>query len=75
MEGDQTIRSGIDLGAKEPETPCWYDLLDPTLKESLDSFTEISSKAGDLKSVDSDNLDSDEESNVALRSIYILEAE
>ena len=35
----------------------------------MDSFTVISSKAEDLNSVDSDNLDSDEESSFALSSI------
>ena len=35
----------------------------------MDSFTEISSKAKNLNSVDSDNLDSDKESSVALGSI------
>lgn len=35
----------------------------------MDSFTEISSKAEDLNSVDSANLDSDEESSVAPSSI------
>jgi len=44
------------------ETPYWYDLLDPIFtEESVDSFTEISSKAEDLNSVDSNNLDSNKE--------------
>ena len=51
------------------ETRYWYDLLDPIFAEFVDSFTEISSKAEDLNRVDSDNLDSDEESSVALSSI------
>ena len=41
----------------------------------MDSFTEISSKAEDLNSVDSDNLDSDEESSVALSSISEKQSE
>ena len=53
----------------DTETRYWYDLLDPIFTGFVDSFTEISSKAEVLNSVDSDNLDSDEESNVALSSI------
>ena len=70
-----SIRSGSGLGAKDRETPHWYDLLDPIFTESVDSFTEISSKAEDLNSVDSDNLDSDEESSVALSSISEKQSE
>ena len=60
---------------KDTETPYWYDLLDPIFTESVDSFTEVSSKAEDLNSVDSDNLDSDEESSVALNSISEKQSE
>ena len=62
-----SIRSGSGLGAKDTETPYWYNLLDPLFTGSVDSFTEISSKAVDLNSVDSDNLDSNEESRVSKR--------
>ena len=41
----------------------------------MDSFTEISSKAEDLNSVDSDNLDNDEKSSVALSSISEKQSE
>ena len=70
-----SIRNGSGLGAKDTETPYWYDLLDPIFTESVDSFTEISSKAEDLNSVDSDNLDSAEESSVALSSISEKQSE
>ena len=60
---------------KDTETPYWYDLLDPIFTESVDSFTEISSKAEDLNSVDRDNLDSDEESSVTLSSISEKQSE
>ena len=53
----------------DTETRYWYDLLDPIFTGFVDSFTEISSKAEVLNSIDSDNLDSDEESNVALSSM------
>ena len=70
-----SIRSGSGLEAKDTETLYWYDPLDPIFTESVDSFTEISSKAEDLNSVDSDNLDSDEESSVALSSISEKQSE
>ena len=41
----QVSGNGSGLGAKDTETPYWYDLLDPIFTESVDSFTEISSKA------------------------------
>ena len=75
IHASNTIRSGSGLGAKDTETSYWYDLLDPIFTESVDSFTEISSKAEDLNSVDSDNLDSDEESSVALSSISEKQSE
>lgn len=70
-----SIRSGSGLGAKATETPYWYDLLDPIFTESVDSFTELRSKAEDISSVDSDNLDSDEESSVAYSTISERESE
>ena len=70
-----SIRSDSGPGEKDTETPYWYDLLDPIFTESVDSFAEISSKTEDLNSVDSDSLDSDEESSVALSSISEKQSE
>ena len=66
-----SIRSGSGLGLKGTETPYWYDLIEPIFIESVDSFTVISSKAEDLKSVDSNNLDSNEKT-LTLTKIRLL---
>ena len=70
MEGDQCKYQKWQWSGSERHGNTVFDLLDPIFTESVDSFTEISSKTEDLNSVDSDNLDSDEESSVAL-TVYL----
>ena len=57
------------------ERKIWKHRIGTYINRVCDSFTEISSKAENLNIVDSDNLDSDEESSVALSSISKKQSE